>query len=330
MFNYNSSVSGRPVGNVKNSIENSSKSYTPTGRFLGGVKSLFKFSSSYNLATEKEKPVESFQKNLTKSSKNKVNESIALTIGGSESGEAVRVKKEGHQTIKNPKILQALTNDLNDTNTKYHNKEKQENYLDSFNKDANRGFRYTFNQLTNNKIQQPQNVGYTNKITEDPQVTKAHEVINKISEEFFKENITAREILANNLKGISHQAFFSGPLSVFCNHPPDSGSCIVQGAVSDANFVYSIKNTKDKKEITIKATSSYDDTNNNSLLTTKNNENNELEVVPVGFKKDNNNQSSGTIQGKVSLDIIATIDNDGAITNLTCTSMDNSWSVHQQ
>lgn len=138
------------------------------------------------------------------------------------------------------------------------------------------------------------------------------------------DHTAARATLGNTLKGISHQALFASPLLAFMKHPPSDGSCLIQGAVSNADFSYSITAPR---EITIRATEIYQNANENLLMSAVMNDENQLEARFLGFPKDGENNSTGEITGRVSLNIIATVGDDGTITALRCASMETSWNA---
>jgi len=256
---------------------------------------------------------------------NSLDEIVVSIPKGKEKEEKALVQKQGNKKIEDTKSLGPINQDLADTLNRYTT--HQVDYLDSFNKEGNRGFSYTLENpfVTNRNTERPAGSDYTSDIEKDPRVIQAHKVIATVSTKIFPDVSTLhdRETLANNLKGISQQALFATPLLAFSEHLPSEGACIVQGNVSNADFSYSI--TAPRK-IEIKATAEYNNPGNTLLEVVKNGQN-QLEVRPFSFSSDDDNNPTGKITGTVSLTIIATVGEDGKISKLDCTSLETSWNA---
>lgn len=269
---------------------------------------------------------------------------VSINIDGQEDGGTkADIKRQGSSKIKDSKSLTNVTDDLNATNKRcldtQHPKETEETedaetkeptlgYLDSFDVDASRIFTHSLipssfcsSSITNRDMQRPKGSNYYKDITKDPKVVKAHTIINTIAEAVFPDNSDKsdssdneifRKTLGANLKGISQQALFATPLLVFNQYPPSNGSCLVQGGATGVDFSYSITGPK---EITIKATSSYLLPYGNTLFGVV-----DHNATPLSSR---DLYPTGTI----SLDIVATIGDDGKITKLNCTSMETSWDI---
>ncbi|MEI6416880.1 MAG: hypothetical protein WCO92_04095, partial [Verrucomicrobiota bacterium] len=202
-----------------------------------------------------------------------------------------------------------------------------------FDKDANRGFTYTLEKSTLstsfiiNKDTKNSHVT-SDEYKNNPRVQQARNVMDTLAKTIFPnedaDHTAARAKLGNTLRGISHQALFASPMTAFRNHPPSDGTCLIQGTVSNANFSYSI--TDPSREIMINATATYD---NATLIGAVMNDEKQLEARPLGFPKDGHSNSTGKISGSVSLNIIATVGDDGNISELRCASLNTSWDVNQ-
>ncbi len=258
-------------------------------------------------------------------------ETISLYVDASAEGKKVDIKKQGGGKFESLETLEQINQDLAKTKQAYDRSSQY--YLESFDKDANRGFTYTLEQstfstfsITNREIthQPDTSTEYIN----NTRVQQAHNVIKSLAETIFPnegaDHTAAQTTLGDNLKGISHQALFASPLIGFMKNPSSDGICLIQGTASNADFSYSITGPR---EIMIKATAIYQDANNNTLIGSVMNDNNETEMILLGFPKDGKNNSTGKITGSVSLNIIATVGDDGTITSLCCTSMETSWNA---